>query len=72
MLLLVFLIYCWMLDIEEKAGYEAHREMNGLFRLTDVLTAGPDVKLVVADVFEALSRLDQKPATPPDNSALLL
>jgi Uma2 family endonuclease len=62
--------YCWILDLEEEAGYEAHREMNGLFRLTDVLTAGPDVKLTVADVFEALNQLDQKPATLPDSSAL--
>ena len=62
--------YCWILDPEEEAGYEAHREMNGLFRLTDVLTAGPDIELAVADVFETLNQLDPKPTTPPDSSAL--
>ncbi len=29
--------YCWILDLEEEAGYEAHREMNGLFRLANSL-----------------------------------
>jgi Uma2 family endonuclease len=37
--------YCWVLDREERAAYECHREMAGAHRLVRLLTAGPDISL---------------------------
>jgi Uma2 family endonuclease len=42
--------YCWVLDSEEQAAYECHRDMNGAHRLVSRLTAGPDIALSVADL----------------------
>lgn len=44
--------YCWILDSEEEVGYECHQEMGGAIRLVDELTAGPQVKIAVADIFK--------------------
>jgi Uma2 family endonuclease len=44
--------YCWILDTDEEAAYECHKEMNGMHRLVDTLTAGPDISLSTGEVFE--------------------
>lgn len=44
--------YCWILDTDEEAAYECHKEMNGTHRLVDTLTAGPDISLSTGEVFE--------------------
>jgi Uma2 family endonuclease len=48
--------YCWIIDAEEECAYECHKEMNGMHRLVDTLTAGPDVSLSVAKIFEEFQR----------------
>ncbi len=48
--------YCWVIDSREEAGYECHKADNGLFRLVDVLTAGPDVSVPVAEIFDQLKK----------------
>lgn len=48
--------YCWVIDSEEEAGYECHKADNGLFRLVDVLTAGPGVNISVAEIFDELKK----------------
>ncbi|HWF47183.1 MAG TPA: Uma2 family endonuclease [Bryobacteraceae bacterium] len=48
--------HCWIIDTEEECAYECHKEMNGMHRLVDTLTAGPDVSLGVADIFEEFKR----------------
>jgi hypothetical protein len=35
--------YCWVIDSDDKTAYECHKEMNGMFREVDELTAGPDM-----------------------------
>ena len=49
--------YCWVINSEEEAAYECHKADNGLFRLVDTLTAGPDVSLPVAAIFEGFALL---------------
>jgi Uma2 family endonuclease len=44
--------YCWIVDTEEEGAYECHKEMNGMHRLVDTLTAGPDISLSVAEIFK--------------------
>ena len=48
--------YCWVIDLEEEAGYECHKADNGLFRLVETLTAGPDVVLAVSAIFKELKQ----------------
>ncbi len=48
--------YCWIVDSEEEAAYECHKADNGLFRLVDTLTAGPDVALAVSAIFNELKQ----------------
>jgi Uma2 family endonuclease len=48
--------YCWVIDSEEEAAYECHKSDNGLFRLVDVLTAGSEIKVSVAEIFEELKK----------------
>ncbi len=48
--------YCWVIDLASAAGYECHKANSGLFRLTDVLTAGPDVSVSLADIFDELQK----------------
>ena len=48
--------YCWVIDSDEEAGYECHKADNGLFRLVDVLTAGPDINLPVNAIFDELKK----------------
>ncbi len=48
--------YCWIIDSEEEAGYECHKSDNGLFRLVDVLTAGPEISIGVSSIFEELRK----------------
>jgi Uma2 family endonuclease len=48
--------YCWVIDSDEEAGYECHKADNGLFRLVDVLTAGPDINISVNAIFEELRK----------------
>ncbi len=48
--------YCWVIDSQEEAGYECHKADNGLFRLVDVLTAGPEVSISVSAIFDELKK----------------
>lgn len=49
--------YCWIVDTEEECAYECHKAMNGTHRLVDTLTAGPDVSLSVAEIFEQFRKV---------------
>jgi Uma2 family endonuclease len=49
-------LYCWIIDAEEECAYECHNGMNGMHRLVDTLTAGPDVSLSVNEIFEAFQK----------------
>ncbi len=42
--------YCWVLDREEQAAYECHRDMAGSHRRTNLLTAGLEISLAVSDL----------------------
>ena len=46
--------YCWIVDTEEECAYECHKAMNGMHQLVDTLTAGPDIHLAVAEIFNEL------------------
>ena len=48
--------YCWVIDSQEEAGYECHKADNGLFRLVDALTAGPEVSIPVSNIFDELKK----------------
>lgn len=43
--------YCWIIDLEGECAFEFHKEMNGMIQLVDTLTAGPDIRLSVAEIF---------------------
>lgn len=46
--------YCWIIDSDEEVGYECHQEMGGAIRLVEELTAGPEVKISVAEIFRSI------------------
>ena len=48
--------YCWVIDSQEEVGYEGHKADNGLFRLVNVLTAGPEIGIPVSDIFYELKK----------------
>lgn len=48
--------YCWVIDSQEEAGYECHKADYGLFRLVDVLTAGPEISIAVSNIFDELKK----------------
>jgi Uma2 family endonuclease len=50
--------FCWIVDVEEECAYECHKAMNGMHRLVDTLTAGPDVSLAVREIFEEFKKGD--------------
>jgi Uma2 family endonuclease len=43
--------YCWILDTGEEAAYECHKEMSGMHRLVETLTAGPEIRLSADEIF---------------------
>ncbi|HMF74879.1 MAG TPA: Uma2 family endonuclease [Bryobacteraceae bacterium] len=45
--------YCWLIDTQKQARYECHRQREGSLTEVEVLSAGPDIKIPVLDVFEA-------------------
>ncbi len=48
--------YCWVVDSQEEVGYEGHKADNGLFRLVDVLTAGPQISIPVSNIFDEFKK----------------
>jgi Uma2 family endonuclease len=50
--------YCWIIDTEEECAYECHKGMNGMHLLVDMLTAGPDINLSVAEIFNEFKNSD--------------
>ena len=50
------ILYCWVIDTDERAAFEVHREWSGLVRPATTLTAGSEIRLELSTILEELDR----------------